>query len=480
MSLKLTDEQKEKLCKLEQEMKVKREMEEKNKSRKEASSKETGIPLDVVDMDVIKIGMLLGLIKKKSVLEGKEKQPTSLLGSLLGLEEEDKNGLGDIDYSKIPREYKRAPDRTTESTKIQYHQQFVQQKCDAFSSKVSEMIKDELEEINKRFCVNVEERTLERFKEVCMENLEILLDDLDPSAEEEFEETLANVCVLRNALLGSVDVCEYRRLVRDHVVAMKKSGADPEKIASLNFTANDARLSLYKTSLKHCRKRTTADVTRLLRELEIRSFTKPPELKPFDFSEMMRQCCTPALAILPATVIMEHGLIGPFRNNPVGFLQLEPANVAWAFYFLSKINADGVRLWILDNDLTTFANTVSREMSDYVVKILKTFYLACFETSVYKRRFWKLDENHADVFENCLKNLFFLSDVDAVRAFLKKLFVVKSPLIPTEYDFFNHVAYYSEKRRKAKSSLLSNNLKNAFPEASERDLKELFGDLNEK
>ena len=70
-------------------------------------------------------------------------------------------------------------------------------------------------------------------------------------------------------------------------------------------------------------------------------------------------------------------------------------------------------------------------------------------------------------------------DVDAVRSFLKKLFVVKSPLIPTEYDFFNHVAYYSEKRRREKS-LLSTNLKNAFPEASDKDLKELFGDLNEK
>jgi hypothetical protein len=474
MSLKLTDEQKEKLCRLEREMKIKREMEEKNKSRKETSSKETGIPIDVVDMDVIKIGMLLGLIKKKSVLEGKEKQQSSLLGSLLGLEEDD--AMRDIDYSKIPREYKRVSDRTTESTKIQYHQQIVQQRCDAFSSKISEMIKEELENINERFCVNVEDRTLKKFKEICMENLEIILEDMDPSEEKEFEETLINVRVLRNALLGTMNVCEYKKLVKDHVVAIKKTGASPEKIASLNFTANDARLSLYKTSLNHCPKRTDADVTRLLRELEIRSFIKPPELKPFNFSELMKQCCTPSLAMLPATIVLEHGLIGPFRNNPLGFLQLEPNDVAWAFYFLSKINADGSRLWILDNDLTTFASMVSRETSRYVVIALKTFYFVRFKTTNYKRRFWKQCENHADVFENCLKNLFFLSDVESVRAFLKKLLIVKSPLIPTEYDFFNHVAFYSEKHRREKSLAFSN-LKKVFPEASDKDLKELFEDV---
>jgi len=57
--LELSEEQKDKLAKLDMELKRRAEYEKANKTRKEQQSLATGIPTNIIDLDVIRIGKFL-------------------------------------------------------------------------------------------------------------------------------------------------------------------------------------------------------------------------------------------------------------------------------------------------------------------------------------------------------------------------------------------------------------------------------------
>lgn len=470
MSLKLTTEQKEKLRKLDEEIKLKKEHDEKNKSRREASSKATGIPVDIVDLDVIKIGTLLGIIKKKSILEGKEPDTTgSLLNMLLGGDDEFK-----IDRSKIPHNFRNAPVIANEADKISYHQQYVQQQCQQMSVITMSLIKQELANINSCIAVNIETNTLDNLRTMCVETLDVILDELCEEGEDD-DELWSSLTVVRNALLGVVDICEYKKILNDHIVMLKKAGKPHARVLG-HMSVNDVRLSLYKGCLTQTKgPLSPEDSHRLSREIALRCYTKPPELKEFDFDDIVRHCCIPSLVCIPIDEVIEHGLVNPYRNNSIGYLNVEGDGLPWSFYNLKSINPDGVRLWVLDNKLWMLTDNMISTMSAYMVKTFRTFYREYYGNNTFRQGFWLASHNsHYDAFMNMMNNLSFVSNHPMFHKFLMIVLMQRSPLIPTEYDFFNYVAHYEFPiAYESHSSCFEDTMRSVFDDLKDEQLLKL-------
>jgi len=471
MSLELTAEQKEKLRKLDDEMKRRKDHDEKNRSRREASAKATGIPVDIVDMDVIKVGTLLGLIKKKSIIEGKEPNTSvSLINMFLGGEDD-----FTIDRSKIPRNFRNAPTIATEADKISYHQQYVQQQCQHLSVITMSLIKQEIKNINinSHIALNLQSNTLDNLKTTCVETIEVILEELceDGSNDDELWATLS---LVRNSLMGIVDVCEYKKILNEHILMTRKAGKAHSRIVG-HLSVNDVRLSLYRGCLTQTKGPLTVDDSmRLSREIELRSYMKPPELKPFNFDDIVKHCCIPSLVCIPIDEVIEHGLVGPYRNNSVGYLNIK-SNTHWSFYNLKSINPDGARLWVLDNKLWALTDNMISTMTVYMIKIFRTFYYEYYESNAFKQGFWLASHNnHYDAFMNMMNNISFVSNHGMFHRFLMTVLLQKSPLIPTEYDFFNHIVYYDFPIvYTSYLTCFEDNMKNVFDDLSDEHLSKL-------
>jgi hypothetical protein len=427
----LTDEQRERLRKLDEEM----ESRKKNQTKREETSKKMGIPIDVVDMDVIKIGIMLGLIKKRSATGTSDGSPGSpLLDLILG------ETPNEIDTSLVPKYYNCSPKTVSETSKIQHQQNHVQKQTDFFSQLTTNNIKLSIEKIRKHVYFNIESWTIDNFKNGCLDVMDAIIDNIiDEDGDDEEWESLK---VVRNCLFGFTNICEYRQLLKDQILKLSTNKQPHRKIIE-TLSLLDRRLSLYSNSLT-CSKETfkEEDASRLVLELKVRSYTKNPCLKCFNFNEFIQDCCTPALLCVPVDVVLNINLIGPYMNNSIGFLA-SSTNQHHTFYVLDQILSNGVRLWVMDIDLIQFCESLIKEFVMYLVKIFRTFYKACFSTNRYISGYISA-ETHGDVFTTILKSLQFLCEKQSFHQFIKRLVISKSCIIPTEYDYFNYIESYQQ------------------------------------
>lgn len=463
-SFELTNEQREKLNRLDLEMKQKREHEKKSLAKRQQFSQDTGIPIEYADLDVVKFGKMMGLIKKKTVLEGKEPDNTfSLLNLFFKKPEEPKN---------IPKGYVNSPIMTSEESKRGYQEELVEKQSIIFSKLISNLIDDEVKNINKVVSINLSEKTLENFKSSCQETMEALFIELEEDDEmdhTEQMEILNIISVIRNSLLGVQDICEFRSLLHDHISQFVKCKISPNDIIQ-HFSINDARFSLYRNSLNLIHGPPPKyHFMHVIRETQIRHFTKQPELKPFNFDEILKHCCTPSLLYLPIEFVVKYGIVGPFQNNSICHLNFNDGKY-WSFYNLKEITSDGLRLWILDNKLWMFTQKFMIEMTEYLIKIFKTFYFECFKTDKFDEK--SVQQKHFDVFQNLITNLKFISDEREFHNLILNEIVQNSPLIPTNFDFFNHVKFFNI-QISYKNNFVEN-INRLFPEIEVKRLVDLF------
>lgn len=485
MALSLTHEQKIKLQKLDEEIKLKKEYEIKNLSRKQASSIATGIPIDIVDMDVIKIGTLLGLIKKKSVLEGKEPKTTNfLLDLLLGNNEKEIQ----FDYSKIPKHYKTTQEKVTEYEKINYHQEFVQKQCTYFSEITINTIKSQLTIIQKHILINLEQLSIPVFISNIKENMEVIFNELiDTNDDSEEDELWLILSVLRNSILGPINICEYKQILVEQILHLRKSNKSHKKILN-HLSLVESRLILYPGGLHLIKDPLSQDdISKLITELQFRTFTKNPQLQPFEISNITKDCCTPSLLHLPLDIVLKISMLGPYMNNSIGYLNnLLNSNDScgsktnpWSFYVLSTINTDGSRLWVLDYKIKTFSLIFITSITNYLIKIFRTFYKENFGTNNFIDAFYK-KTYHFDVYLNIIRNLIFISKHSLFVEFLKDIIIQKSCIIPTEYDFFNHLVHYEDDEDQNKITsitLFEQNFQNLFDTPINTDIIKEFEKL---
>jgi hypothetical protein len=133
MTLLLNQEQITKLKNLEVEMEERKKKECREKSIREATSTSTGIPVDVVGMDVIKIGTVIGLIRPKEVFESNKRNTINVFDIL--------NGFNSKTSAICPKNYYKSYMIVHENDKVQYQQQYVHFQSKIFTEFRDSMIK---------------------------------------------------------------------------------------------------------------------------------------------------------------------------------------------------------------------------------------------------------------------------------------------------------------------------------------------------
>ncbi|MGL4813956.1 MAG: hypothetical protein ACRC39_01620 [Enterobacter sp.] len=426
----LNEEQKEKIVKLEKELKEKQEYEEKNKHRKEETSKLTGLPIDVIDMDVVKMGIFLGLIQKNN--SNNTRKNNTLLKLLLGDEEQD------IDKTKFPSHFRNAPQYVQEQKKMQFISHHVQKQSEFYAELINNIINDSLKQVQKCIEINLQQKTLQDFKTVVQDILEITVDELLEN-EQNSEEDWNTMNTLRKTLLGPLNVCEYKKVVFEIFSRLYKAGKNYNIIID-SLSTIEKRIILF----PGCISRDTLpfnfqDAYQLKNELLIRYYNKDPKMIPFHFNNILQQCCTPLLLMVPINIVLTYSLLNPYLTNPIIYLKLDDTNGAWSFYILDNIIDEKIRLWVLDIKLFHFIDMFRFKILKYLIKIFKTFYFECFQTNRYIVNFFE-NKNHGDVFVNILKNIKLVCDFEFVDL-IQNLVQHNSFIIPTQYDFFNQIVY---------------------------------------
>lgn len=467
MSFELTTEQKKKLENLDEEMKNRKIYEETNKNRKEISAKEMGIPVDLIDLDVIKVGTILGLIKKKD---------STQTGTLLDLIFPTKQK---INLENIPKHYYNAYRFTTELDKIQYQQQYVQTQCDFFSHFCMLFIKQNINNLNSTMMIKLNKYTLDDYNSTLLDLFEVITEDLLSENINEIDQTEPddwdNLKKIRNGLLGSINICQYKLQLEQNIRIFKQTNISNQNILN-SLSIIDSRLSLYPGSLRDFNSKEIVEAEKTFQqEIKLRSFLRPPQLNIFNMNTVLQQCCIPSLIMVSITVVLEHGLIGPYQNNPIGFLTTVPAvKENWSYYVLKTITNDGLRLWVLDAKLKNLTYKLQNYLSIYLIKLFRTFYKTVYKTLIYNKQIFT--STQSDVFQNLLQNLEFVANYDMFQSFITQIIRQKSCLIATDQDYFNHLKYHD--RGVPKNINFRNIIMQLFDEISESDVINLINIFN--
>jgi hypothetical protein len=167
-------------------------------------------------------------------------------------------------------------------------------------------------------------------------------------------------------------------------------------------------------------------------------------------------------------------------NNSIGYLPKSQEPIKrdpWSFYVLSTINLDGSRLWVLDYKIKTFSIIFINSVTQYLIKIFRTFYRECFDTNDYIPNFYhQTVTTHFDVFLNIIKNIVFVSNYSLFDEFLKDVIIQKSCIIPTEYDFFNHLIYYDDDNKDGDNCKI--NIESLFDTSIDAKTVKIFEQIN--
>ena len=405
----LTLEQKEKLLKLEQEIQTKTLFDEKHKDRRNKTYIETGIPAEIVDMDLIKFGFALGLFRNKT--EIRNGKPSILLDLVLG---QTKN----IDYSCIPHRFKLYPRRIKETEKIHMHNQHVNNKIKQHAALTERVISEELEKINKFIFMNIEHKESKLFITLCMETMNTILDDVLEENDEEL------VCVLRSALFLFVSFHEYKKMFK------KQWHKNPSMVHRNNI---DNTILNYPCVVSKMEKK------QMLQSLVIKELNENV-LNCYSFKEIYKNCCTPLLLYLPLKAILYYNVA---RFDSIGFLNITNVNTCWSFYVLKEIK-NNIRVWVVDNTLHCFSVNLVKILLSYIVYLFRRHYSECFHTNHYLSKCWDKKINNAKIFINLFKHVLFLADYIKFNNFLTQTIKSKSIIIPTEYDVFDCFTYFPE------------------------------------
>lgn len=417
MSFVLTEEQKEKLQKLEKEMAAKTEYEKQNKERKEKLSQDTNIPVDLVDSECVKIGLLLGLLKRKSTTN-----KTSLLDIIFPKPKE-------LSHPQLPW---KPFQRIKEVERNRLLQNFYLSQQTQFNKWSAGLIRISLTKLNEITEIEVKNYKIE---EVVSLTKELLLAIFDDIVETKDDGQIEDLFKILNTLFGLLNISEYQNLLSSISTKLSSLNMTPTKYMS----SIDLRLVIYPT-IKTNEVIDTECSTLFQREIILQTL-KYDKLEPFTFSQLVKKCCVPALMLLPVTKVLEFTIVNPFKNSSIIFLDpLNNSEKDWSFYLLKEITKDNFRLWVLDCDLAVLTKKLHQEVCVYLIDLFKTIYFSVFRTGVMIKNFYECN-GYSSIFKNILNNLSFITKVKHLQSFIKQVVKMKSFGEPTEYDYFDSLNF---------------------------------------
>jgi hypothetical protein len=420
--VELTKEQKIKLEKLEKELQAKANYKAKTALQNKKRSETTGIPESLAGMDVINIAMLIGLIKSKAVRDGKEKDNGSLIDLFLGNTDKviEKRK---VNFKNIPFYFKHHPQKVLEEEKLEYTSEIVRQECEFMNMEIQQHIETTKKIIGKRVVFSPKSNSIDEVvKEgilIINDLIEGVIEELEEGTSDEIDSLLTTIMIVRNELFGLMNIFSYKKLVLKHVDFLTQINFNPgQYISSL-----DAVLIMHPI---YKNKDLIPNVPKVVLESRLRCFTRDPKLEPINLGNIAKHCCCPSLVFLPVEEVLHYGLVGPYNNNPVTYMDISP----WNFYILKEVR-DDVRMWVLDPDLMYFIKTLRKYLVDYLLGTFRTFYLDSYGDHIYRSSCLK---NY--IFRTLARSLVFVSS-KKFASFIRSFITKKSILVPTELDVFN-------------------------------------------
>lgn len=444
----LTKEQEQKLEKLEKEIAAKKLKEEKNKAKNIAYSKRTGIPYNLVDTDVVKLGLILGILK----LDGGDKSSKDGEGGLLDIFFNDFKKISEPPkYNLLPTHYVLSPSshRISEDEKQREHIVFVEQECEKFTSFIHRLINTRYKKIDSVISLTKTPTTLENFIELVTESMNSVLDciELDFSGggddddikeddttttQQYIDELLCQLKILRSSLLGPLSICEYKNLLMKQIIDMSTKFSETCILSNLSYI--EANLCMYGNNFKSIEYNENEVKSTIINEIIIRSYNKDPKLVSFDMSSILAECCVPAYMFLDSPIeILSNGIIGPYRHNCIGYLSNALPYVNTSFYIIKTITDDGIRMWVLDELLTTFSEKLRTACLEYCISLFRIYSKELTGSNYFT------SHHMSRVQENLLKSIYFMCRPMMFRDFICSVISRRSPIVCTEFDVFNEI-----------------------------------------
>ena len=423
--VELTDEQRDKLSRLEKEVEAKN----KKLTKARATEADTGIPANIAIMDVISIASMLGLVKSAAVRKT-ETETGVKSASLLDvfLKKAPVYVKRRVDFSRIPFYFNHAGKKILEEERLS----MVAEKSTRFLSAIRDLITSELVDrkrrVNETVVFTPERDDLDEYK---TRLIEAVNDELECVAEEDLDDDdlrtiLTNLSTLRNCALGVLTIDEYTDMVLMHARAVM-SLAPRGRLAPLDFLSSiDARLILYPGF--ESRPISRLDASRFNLVFLASKARKRATYVPYSAKDFFASIQTPALAYASVFDIVANELVNPHGTSSV--VHLETGRGYVSFYILKEIR-DDVRLWVIDPRLSTLIGKTRVKLLTYLRSAFKTFYHAFYGTT----RFTRFDDYNL---VSLMKNLFYTAS-SSFGDDLRSTLMSNSTLIPTELDVLNSI-----------------------------------------
>lgn len=396
--------------------------EEKNKEYKNniKVSKETGIPLDIVSLDVTKIGIDLGIINKNS-------NTTNIFSELLF----DNDNIN-IDFSKIPKNYINYYKYNKEKNRNLIISNNISEQSVIFISLLKKILIREIDKINKVSSFNISKIDINSFKETCLETINVLFDDIEDDImniinfkeTNEFFKTLEILYVLIQSVFIAISFNEYNILLTKYYTL-----SNMIKLNNLDFFILNGYISKDFNNQK------------IIENMVIYNYNKCPKLKPFCLKNTIEDTCTPYILFIDIKTYLKNILTNPYCTSSIVYIKpisLIKTDYYWSFYILRNINSDNTRIWILDLRLKKTFNMINKYLTNYMIKILKKIYYKNFNTNNYINNFWESNHN----FKQIMINFYAISNLNILYKIFINTILNNSTIEPTELDFFNHISFY--------------------------------------
>jgi hypothetical protein len=427
--VELSIEQKEKLMLLEKDMMIKKKQKDQGKKLAE----DTGIPLDVVTFDVVRLAMTLGLIKSKAIREGKlpdDKKP-NLLEMFLGKNQNQTFSKHKFLLTDIPLNFSQANVFMLEEEKLFHLQEQNRKEFHEMEKIVNIYLEKNIQQIKTKIGFHPETCCLEDFRK---EAMSFFNDTVDSLCEEDvtiYEKNLMiqDLNFLRKFIIGIVDIITLQQLLTFHVKMMKDLNISTKNIQK-SFTFFEAVLILFPDF--HLKIPRRQEIDGILFNLQINSFFSDVSFVPFQFATIKKKLDTLLYLIVHVKDIVQFSLLKA-QNNCIGFLP------PLSFFLLKRITVEKVRLWCLDPFLFHLRQKMKTFLNKNLISLFRLIHFETFQHNVFSSHIFSFF-----VFRRLIKNLVFINS-RKFDIFLQSLIRKYAQIVPTEHDFFNAHQLFQEK-----------------------------------
>ena len=421
--VEFSPEQKNKLKKLEHEMNTKDRMKPYNKK----TSEDTGLPENVVSMDVIKVAMFLGMIKNKN----KPNKKSTLLDLLLGKDTDKVTYTKhEVDLKLVPFGYTSSSVTMPQDEKAELLKAQLESEMKYMTNKINSVIKSYVTQIQTQVAFDSTKVDPDTFLDEGIaflnEAVEVICDP--DETDEEKQELIKNLAFVRSFLVAVMPVRKYKALLSNHMRMLH----DLNKPVMPTLCSWDTRLILYPGF--QYKVPTVEEVQRIFFNLQLQAYLEDLEYTPFNFNLVKDKICSEALLVCKVTDVLKFTLL-KLQNNNIGYLENkdEPRGSKWSFYLLKAIRGE-VRLWAFDPYLYSLTTNLRKVLNQYLADSFRIIYYHQYGHNIYNVDF--INGHCKDIYVNLLNNLLFVNG-PSFDAYLKSQVQKSALIIPTEYDFFN-------------------------------------------